>query len=256
MIGTSYKRLKLLFISLSVCLGMLWTLPQVQAQAIIQVRVLTARVLNSEDCDGIFSGDSDFVFEFSATANLIDYTNNNPTTCALIGQGTNTVHRNGNNGPWTENTPTGAANPNDGIFFNHDCICVPTQMNMYWTGYENDNVCDFDLGGILQEGTVTENFTIPVPAGPGSSGPVTRTLSSGGGCNQTYEITFEVIRSVSPTVLTFMEDNICDAGQIPLNSTQTYGLVSRRDFGAQRATPQRRFCSTLPLAIFRCACEW
>lgn len=194
-----------------------------QAQAIVQVRVLSTQILNNVDCDGFLTGDSDFVWEFTATGNGIPYTNNNPSTCALIGQGSNIAFRNGNNGPYTITAPSGDMNPSSGLFFNHQCVCVPTQIIIDWEAYENDNPCDFDLGGLLSEGNVSETFTIPVPGVPGSSGPITRTLSSGGGCAQTYRITFEVVRATWATAINYMEDNICNATQIPINNTQTYG---------------------------------
>lgn len=201
----------------------LWQLAE--AQAIVQVRVNRAEVLNNNDCDGLFLGDSDFVMEYTATANTLGYTNNNPSTCLLVGQGSNIVFRNGNNGGWnmTPGGNPGNFDPSNGVFFNHQTVCVPTQIIIDWEGYENDNACDFDLGGLLSEGNIGETFTIPVPGAPGSSGPIVRVLNGGGGCPQTYRIEFEVIRATWAVSINYMEDNICDATQLPLNSTQTYG---------------------------------
>jgi hypothetical protein len=52
------------------------------AQATIKVKVVSVQTLNNVDCDGLFLGNSDFVWEFTATDNTIGLTNNNP---ALFG---------------------------------------------------------------------------------------------------------------------------------------------------------------------------
>ena len=55
---------------------------QIYSQAVIKVSVTSVQVSNNEDCDGWLLGDSDFVWEYTATDNTIGYTNNNP---ALFG---------------------------------------------------------------------------------------------------------------------------------------------------------------------------
>ena len=54
-------------------------------QATVNVRVLSVEVTQNEDCDGIFTGDSDFVWEFLATDNTLGNSNNNPVLFGLLG---------------------------------------------------------------------------------------------------------------------------------------------------------------------------
>lgn len=100
-------------------------------QAIIQVRVISVQALNNTDCDGFFTGNSDFVWEFTGTDNTLGYTNNNP---ALFGiYGFNYAYQNGNNGPYTMSTPSGQFSPSNGTFFDYQYLCaadVPTQINL------------------------------------------------------------------------------------------------------------------------------
>ena len=55
---------------------------QTFSQAIIKVTVVSVQTGSNEDCDGFLQGESDFVWEYTATDNTIGYTNNNP---ALFG---------------------------------------------------------------------------------------------------------------------------------------------------------------------------
>ena len=101
---------------------------------------MSVSALNNQDCDGFFTGDSDFVWEFTGTDNTIGYTNNNPALLGILGF--NYAYKNGDNGPYTMTSPSGTFEPNDGIF-SHDYICandVPTQINLDWEAYENDDV--------------------------------------------------------------------------------------------------------------------
>ena len=52
------------------------------SQATIRVTVVSVQTGSNEDCDGFLQGESDFVWEYTATDNTIGYTNNNP---ALFG---------------------------------------------------------------------------------------------------------------------------------------------------------------------------
>ena len=59
-----------------------------QSQAVIKVRVLSVKALNNHDCDKILfnlTGDSDFVWEFTATDNTLSFTNNNSGGFGLLG---------------------------------------------------------------------------------------------------------------------------------------------------------------------------
>ena len=55
---------------------------QMFAQATIEVKVLSVQTLSNVDCDGLFLGNSDFVWEVTGTDNTLGLTNNNP---ALFG---------------------------------------------------------------------------------------------------------------------------------------------------------------------------
>lgn len=201
--------------SLFICLGTF----NAAGQANIQVKVLTVQVLNNVDCDGFFSGNSDFAFEYAASDNTLGYTNNSPAAFGLTGD-FNFSYQNGNNGPWT-------LNPNS-VFFNHDYYCIndiPSQINIDWQAYENDDpIFNWDLTGAFSElRTNVISVNIAVPGAPGSSGPVTFTGSGSSGCGtQNYSITFEVIRTDIPGVLV-MADDICDAQDVAINTT--YGFA-------------------------------
>lgn len=194
------------------------------SQANIQVRVVTVQVSNTVDCDGFLTGNSDFVFEYLATDNTLGYSNNNPVLFGFLGD-FNHAFVNGNNGPWTRNSPSGDINPNSGIFFDHDYSCpndIPTQMSIDWQGYENDAPTNYDLtGGTFSE--VRTNAQNGIIAVPGSTGTITQTFSASGtsGCGtQNYTITISVIRT--DFVTSELPDLICDAPQLNLNTTYTY----------------------------------
>ncbi len=74
------------------------------------------------------------------------------------------------------------------MFFNHLYACpsdIPSQINISWQAYENDDpFFNWDLTGAFSDlETGVQNVSIPVPAGPGSTGNVTFTANgSGGGC--------------------------------------------------------------------------
>jgi gliding motility-associated-like protein len=200
------------------CINQAWT------QARVQVRVLSIEAVNNEDCDGFFTGNSDFMWEFVATDNTLSLTNNNPvvvggTLGGLFGGFANPVANialvTGNNGPFTRTTPNnGVFNPANGLFFDHEYVCasdIPTAINLDWGAYEADEPLfgsSFTVFG-RDGSTGIRNNVLSVPAS-GTSTPQTFTATgSGGGCNQTYRITLEV--EVTPLVITPVEPLICDA---------------------------------------------
>lgn len=194
------------------------------AQARVQVRVVSVAVLNNVDCDGIFTGDSDFVFEYLGTDNTLGFSNNNPVLFGFLGD-FNHAFQNGNNGPWTLTSPNGNINPNSGIFFDHDYVCpgdVPTNIRIDWQGYENDAPTNYDLtGGTFSEvRTGAQVGNIAVPATPGT---VSQTFNASGtsGCGtQNYRIIIEVTHLALP--VNYLPDAICTAPLLNINTTYTY----------------------------------
>lgn len=207
---------------------------ELQAQATIQVRVLWVRANNNVSCDGFFSGDSDFVWEFFAEDNTIGRSNNNPSGFFGLFGDFNHAWVNNNNGPYChgfQNTAGsvcasgtviqggGGFNPNNGIFFNHNYVCpgdVPSEINFDWEGYENNSPLNYRTLGLFEGETGIQSFSFPIPATPGSSGPIIRQAASiDAGCPQNYYIAFEIIRQ--PLTVTPLEDNICDAFAVPVD---------------------------------------
>ena len=195
------------------------------SQATINVRVISVQVVNSVDCDGFLNGDSDFAWEFLATDNSLGNSNNNPVLFGVLGD-FNFAYQNGNNGPYTMTAPGGGFSPNNGLYFSHDYVCptdVPTNIVIDWRAYENDDIFfnySLGLGGSDGE-TANQTVNMAVPAGAGTNLQNYTATSTDGGCNQTYSITFEVERV--PIVLNYLEDNICDATQVVMNTTYTLG---------------------------------
>lgn len=195
------------------------------SQATINVRVISVQAHNSVDCDGFLTGDSDFVWEFLATDNSLGNSNNNPVLFGVLGD-FNFAYQNGNNGPYTMVAPGGGFSPSNGLYFSHDYVCptdVPTNISIDWRAYENDDLLfNYSLGLGGSEGeTANQTVNMAVPAGAGVNTQTFTATSTDNGCNQTYSITFEVERV--PIVLNYLEDNICDAQQVALNTTYTLG---------------------------------
>ncbi|MFN5734767.1 MAG: hypothetical protein ACK444_01840, partial [Flavobacteriales bacterium] len=71
----------------------------VWSQATLRVTVLSVQTAIFQDCDGFFSGNSDFVWEFTATDNTLGYSNNNPALFGIFGF--NYAFKNNDNGPYT-----------------------------------------------------------------------------------------------------------------------------------------------------------
>ena len=175
------------------------------SQANIKVRVLNVATTGSVDCDGVFSGNSDFAFEYNAADNTIGLSNNNPTAFGLTGD-FNFSNKNDDNGPWSLSV--------NNVFFDHDYICptdVPDSIIISWQGYENDAITNWDLLGFQSEvRTEVQTDYLIVPLSTGTSAPITFTANGSSGCGtQTYTITFEVVRT--DLSIQIMEDNICDA---------------------------------------------
>ncbi|MBL1279143.1 MAG: gliding motility-associated C-terminal domain-containing protein [Fluviicola sp.] len=194
------------------------------AQVTVNVRVLSVEVVNSVDCDGFFTGDSDFVWEFLATDNTLGNTNNNPVLFGLLGD-FNYYYQNGNNGPYVVNAPGAGFSPNSGLYFTHDYVCmadVPTQITIDWRAYENDDVFNYSLLGITDGETANQSVTMAVPAAPGVIWQTFTATSTDAGCNQTYRVTFEV-ETIGLSV-TEIPDMICNAINVPLNANQLFAL--------------------------------
>jgi gliding motility-associated-like protein len=193
---------------------------------------MSVACLQNEDCDGFLFGDSDFTWEYAATDNTLGRSNNNGnfiTNGAFSGfTASNYFLNSGNNGPYSTNSPNGNFNPNSGEFFDHEYVCptdVPTQINFNWAAYDADQPVLNSPVTILSSSdgaTGIQNQIIPVPAASGFGVPVTFTaVGSGGGCNQTYEITVRIERIA--VIATPAADDICNAIVIPVtNTTQQY----------------------------------
>lgn len=96
-------------------------------QATIKVTVTSILSSPSVDCDNLFfdiTGESDFVWEYTATDNTIGYSNNNP---ALFGIYNFNYTNTSGNGPINALV--------DNLFFDRQYICpsdVPTAINLTW----------------------------------------------------------------------------------------------------------------------------
>ncbi len=71
----------------------------------------TVEAVNNQDCDGLFSGDSDFVWEFVATDNTLGRSNNNPSALGGLLGDFNHAFDNNNNGPYVLSSPGGEFQP-------------------------------------------------------------------------------------------------------------------------------------------------
>ena len=194
----------------------------VWSQATLRVTVLSVQTAIFQDCDGFFSGNSDFVWEFTATDNTLGYSNNNPALFGIFGF--NYAFKNNDNGPYTMTSPGGNLSPNSGLFFDHDYLCptnVPTSINLAWEAYENDDIGNYDIVGLNDGNTNIQNVTMAVPAAAGSLFYTFTAFSMDPGCNQTYTINLRVDRI--PIVVNYMQDNVCNANALALNTTYSFG---------------------------------
>jgi len=188
------------------------------SQATIKITVTSVQTSGSVDCDGLFLGNSDFVWEYQATDNTLGYSNNNP---ALFGvYDFNYSNINDNNGPFTSNV--------NSLFFDRQYICpldVPTSINLAWEAYENDDITNYAIVGSTDGETGLQNVTMAIPA---ATGIANYSFSANGsaGCpsTQTYTINLSVERiDFAPTVI-ILPDNICDATLINTNTSYNVAL--------------------------------
>ena len=195
------------------------------SQAIIKVTVISVQVNNDEDCDGLFLGESDFVWEYTATDNTLGYTNNNP---ALFGvYDFNYTNIDNNNGPYNNNV--------NSTFFDRQYVCpddVPTQINLAWEAYENDDAGPYDIIGLTDGETGIQNVTMAVPGATGTSNYSFTANGSGGGCNQSYTINLSVERIDFAPGTIILPDNICDALNVNLNTAYNIALCSSNSLEA------------------------
>ena len=157
-----------------------------------------------------------------ATDNTLSFTNNNSAGFGLLGF--NYAYKNEDNGPFTLNSPSGNFEPNSGEFFNHDYICandVPTQINLDWEAYENDDATNYSLLGFNDGQTGLQSVSMAVPVAAGTVNYTYTASSTDNGCPQNYEINLQVERA--PLTVTYFADNICDADLITLDNTYTKG---------------------------------
>jgi gliding motility-associated-like protein len=188
------------------------------SQATIKVTVTSVQTGSSVDCDGLFQGDSDFVWEYTATDNTLGYTNNNPALFGVF------------DFSYT-NVPTGNGPINfaaNALFFDRQYICpsdVPSVINLAWEAYENDDAGNYDILGLTDGETGIQNVTMAVPA---STGIANYSFSANGssGCpstiNYTINITVERI-DFAPTVI-ILPDDICNATLMNLNTSYNIAL--------------------------------
>ena len=180
-------------------------------QATIKVTVTSVQTAGNVDCDGFLQGNSDFVWEYTATDNTLGYTNNNPALFGVFDF--NYTNINNNNGPYNITV--------NNLFFDRQYICpldIPSTINLAWEAYENDDAGNYDIVGLTDVETGIQNVTMPVPGATGSANYSFTVVGNGGGCTQTYTIYLTVQRiDFAPTVQ-ILADNICDA---PLFNTNT-----------------------------------
>jgi hypothetical protein len=186
-------------------------------QATIRVTVTSVQTSSSVDCDGFLLGDSDFVWEYTATDNILGYTNNSP---ALFGVFDFNYTNTSGNGPINLTT--------NALFFDRQYICpldIPTSINLAWEAYENDDVGNYDIVGNTDGATGLQNVVMPVPAATGVS-TYSFTASGSAGCPSTvdYTINLSVQRiDFAPTVV-ILPDNICNAPTFSTNTSYNVAL--------------------------------
>jgi gliding motility-associated-like protein len=187
------------------------------SQATIKVTVTSVQTAGNVDCDGIFLGDSDFVWEYTATDNTLGYTNNNPALFGIFNFSYTNI--NNNNGPYNITV--------NNLFFDRQYICpsdVPTTINLAWEAYENDDAGNYDVLGLTDVETVIQNVTMPVPGSTGTVNYSFTAVGNGGGCTQTYTINLTVERiDFVPTVI-ILPDDICNATLMNVNTSYNVAL--------------------------------
>lgn len=191
------------------------------SQLNVKVQVEKIAVLTNADCDGT-SDDSDFLFEYKATDNSPSNFSNNAPVAGSIGM-CNYAYVNENNGPFAIYTATpGLAvfSPTNGVFFNRNYNCIqdiPTNLNLVWRGYENDDATSPSTTPVAGGITAINSTIVNLPAQASSTvQSITYTATSSGACTQTYEITFRVSvtsGTFSPLQITNVDNSvICNGG--------------------------------------------
>jgi gliding motility-associated-like protein len=188
------------------------------SQATIKVTVTSVQTSSSVDCDGFLLGDSDFVWEYTATDNTLGYSNNNP---ALFG----VYNFNYSNVPSGNGPINFAANS---LFFDRQYICpsdVPSVINLAWEAYENDDLTNYAIIGSTDGETGLQNVTMAVPAATGIAN-YSFSASGSAGCpsavSYTINLTVERIDFV-PTVI-ILPDDICSATLMNMNTSYNVAL--------------------------------
>ncbi len=188
------------------------------SQATIKVTVTSVQTSLPVDCDGIFLGESDFVWEYTATDNSLGYSNN---TSALFG----VYNFNYTNAP-TGNGPINfAANA---LFFDRQYICptdVPTTINLAWEAYENDDLTNYAIIGSTDGETGLQNVSMAVPTTPGIAN-YSFSASGSAGCPSVvnYIINLTVERVNLATTVIILPDNICDATLMNTNTSYNVAI--------------------------------
>lgn len=187
------------------------------SQATIKVTVTSVQTANNVDCDGFLLGDSDFVWEYTATDNTLGYSNNNPALFGVFDF--NYTNINNNNGPYNITV--------NNLFFDRQYVCpsdVPSTINLAWEAYENDDAGNYDVLGITDVETGIQNVTMPVPGSTGTANYNFTAVGNGGGCTQTYTIYLTVERiDFTPTVI-ILPDDICNATLMNVNTSYNVAL--------------------------------
>lgn len=186
------------------------------SQLNVKVQVEKIAVLNNVDCDGT-SDDSDFLFEYKATDNSPSNFSNNAPVAGSIGM-CNYAYVNENNGPFAIYTATpGLAvfSPTNGVFFNRNYNCIqdiPTNLNLVWRGYENDDVTSPSTTPVAGGITAINSTIVNLPAQASATvQSITYTATSSGACTQSYEITFRISvtsGSFSPLQITNVDNSV------------------------------------------------
>jgi gliding motility-associated-like protein len=213
----------------------IFTLQFLSAQSTIKVTVDSVQALYNRDCDGFsipiigfVPGTSEFVWEFTATDNTLGYTNNN--AAGLLGiLGFNYASPGGNNGPYVFASPDPVFFPSNGLFFEHFYVCpsdVPTNIQLAWEGYENDDFGSYDLLGFTDGETDLINSNMAVPGATGSLYYNFTGISTDAGCAQTYKIFLKVERIDAPSTIVILPDEICNAISVNMNTDYSVAVCS------------------------------
>lgn len=186
------------------------------SQLNVKVQVEKIAVLSNVDCDGT-SDDSDFLFEYKATDNSPSNFSNNAPVAGSIGM-CNYAYVTENNGPFAIYTATpGLAvfSPTNGVFFNRSYNCIqdiPTNLNLVWRGYENDDAASPSTTPVAGGITAINSTIVNLPAqASGTVQAITYTATSSGACTQTYEITFRIsvtTGSFAPLQITNVDNSV------------------------------------------------